>query len=863
MHGAVAQLGERCVRNAEVEGSIPFGSITEKHANMACFQIITIENDSFVPHGLPPITPVISGCKGVQTGQKLDKSSYPVLTFANAIDPVTGSGVLTLIAAGVGAAFARRNRTKAETDAERAQNRQAVQREVEVLAAEYHTILPRSAAKSIGAAYARYSTKYQNSIADQIRAIFKYAIAKEIFIPLDYIFYDLAVRGVKDKREGLDGLRSAMTAKKIEVALFFATNRLYRKMYRSMKFVEEELVERGIRGVFVSQSLDTGNASNWRTTLQFYAMVDEQTGVTNADNIIAALIGLVYQGMVSGSIPFGYQGEVIPGRLTRRGKPRRKLVVDQAVAHFVRQIFQWYVHDDVSIEEIARRLNSDPNCPPPPRASIHGWLHASVIAVLRNSIVRGLRAYGWTKRLWLSSKDYARQIPRDKPLVEVHDENYRIISDELFEAARVKLAADKQAYSRNYLRNPNPNPLSVMNGLFICGKHKQRIYFSGAHGEYGLCPSCRAEPQDSRGLFSHFPRKRALKQLCAALARRILNNDALVERIIAICQLRVEGFLKPDTRRVLEVEKRIEKVRRSIDFIFSNPGDNDEEEALSKQRLREYRQEKAKLEHERMRLQEAATKVTIVPDRKRVRELMSHLAEVLMTDATEDIEQARLLRRIINLITEGVVELYQMGEAKAHRGWLQGRFKLTILKALSTLDHQLPSDAGEDETVLTVDFRSDPKPKSIPSLEFQKEVKTHYEKNKPIKVIQKLMKCGYGMVDAALALIYGPDRKNRPHPNARRNAPDYAYEKEPPFRQIVDEVKALADKGLQFEEIAEALNRDRNTVTASWVFWHESRGLKAQDGRARRKTLNAKRKALAQAKASQTLLEGGSEPQPS
>ena len=27
VQGAVAQLGERCVRNAEVEGSIPFGSI--------------------------------------------------------------------------------------------------------------------------------------------------------------------------------------------------------------------------------------------------------------------------------------------------------------------------------------------------------------------------------------------------------------------------------------------------------------------------------------------------------------------------------------------------------------------------------------------------------------------------------------------------------------------------------------------------------------------------------------------------------------------------------------------------------------------------------------------------------------------
>ena len=31
IHGLVAQLGERCVRIAEVEGSIPFGSRKKEH----------------------------------------------------------------------------------------------------------------------------------------------------------------------------------------------------------------------------------------------------------------------------------------------------------------------------------------------------------------------------------------------------------------------------------------------------------------------------------------------------------------------------------------------------------------------------------------------------------------------------------------------------------------------------------------------------------------------------------------------------------------------------------------------------------------------------------------------------------------
>lgn len=467
---------------------------------------------------------------------------YVAPSFANAVDPVIGTGVLTVLAAGIGTVLAGRNRTRAETEAERVQRRKTVQQEVEAIAAEYHAILPRAAAKFIGAAYARYSTKYQNSIADQVRAIYKQAVAYGVFIPVEFIFYDLGVRGLKDNRLGLNDLRAVMAAKKIEVALFFATNRLYRKMYRSLKFVEEELVERGIRAIFISQGIDTSDEKRWRTTLAYHAMFDEQAGANSADHIISTLlIGLVTQGLVSGSIPFGYQGDPIPGRLTRKRKPSRMLVVDPVVAHYVRLIFYWYVHEDLSIDEIARRLNNDPNCPPPPKASIHGWRHPSVIAVLRNTISRGLRAYGWTKRLWISSKDYARQIPRDKPLVEIYDERYRIVTDELFEAAKVKLDADRTTYS-SFLRAENPNPLSVMNGLFICGKHGHRIYFNGTRGRYGLCPCCRAESENIRGLFTHLPRKRAVQKLCRSLAEMILNNVTLVDRVISICQQRVRDL---------------------------------------------------------------------------------------------------------------------------------------------------------------------------------------------------------------------------------------------------------------------------------------------------------------------------------
>ena len=50
-------------------------------------------------------------------------------------------------------------------------------------------------------------------------------------------------------------------------------------------------------------------------------------------------------------------------------------------------------------------------------------------------------------------------------------------------------------------------------------------------------------------------------------------------------------------------------------------------------------------------------------------------------------------------------------------------------------------------------------------------------------------------------------------------------------------VKELADAGFPFGAIADELGVDRNTVTAAWRHWHESRGQAAPDGRARRKAL--------------------------
>ena len=51
-------------------------------------------------------------------------------------------------------------------------------------------------------------------------------------MPLEFVFYDLGIRGFKSDRDGLNGLRKCLQSKSVEVVFFFATNRLFRKTYR-------------------------------------------------------------------------------------------------------------------------------------------------------------------------------------------------------------------------------------------------------------------------------------------------------------------------------------------------------------------------------------------------------------------------------------------------------------------------------------------------------------------------------------------------------------------------------------------------------------------------------------------------------
>jgi DNA invertase Pin-like site-specific DNA recombinase len=276
-----------------------------------------------------------------------------------------------------------------------------------------HALLPREKASSIGIAYARYSTEFQHSVGDQIRGILEFAVKNGIFIPRENIFFDLATRGCKERRPGLDRVRDILDRKAAQVLLVFTTNRLFRKNYKCMKFVEEEVVERGLRCVFVKTGIDTAEDNRWRLPLQVHALVDEMASTQYAENIRAAHEGLFLKKYVVSAIPFGYMGKEVDGPPTKRNRPRRQLAINPETSVWVQRIFHWFAVDGLKIARILERLN-DEQAPLSPMSNGIFWTHHVLGNLLRHECYRGVWVYGKGKNVWQSQKQYFQIRPTER-----------------------------------------------------------------------------------------------------------------------------------------------------------------------------------------------------------------------------------------------------------------------------------------------------------------------------------------------------------------------------------------------------------------------------------------------------------------
>ena len=686
-----------------------------------------------------------------------------------------------------------------------------------------------------GAIYARFSSRFQHSVEDQIRTCETYAAEQGIEINPQHIFADRAERGCKRRRAGFKNLMAALDRGEIDVVIIMATNRLYRKVYKSLQFVEEEIVERGIRCVFVAQGIDTSDESAWRLHLQFYAMMDENAAAVGAAHIQAAHQGMLLDGLVWGTVTFGYRAVAIDGRQTRRGLPRRKVVIDPVESEWVVRVFQWCI-DGFTIAQIVRSLN-DQAAPPPPKSGNRRWSRLAVLHLLRNSRYRGLWEYGVKKCVWLNKKDYGRQIPRDKPLLSKQVEELRIVSDDLWFAAQKQL--DKICKWRGTRKSKGIwKNYSVLSGLLYCAKHGTPLRASGARGGYYSCAKCKSS--STPDLFSSVRRDLCQRLVCERIAELLGSDDDLIDQVITICQSESERMQRPDPVELEQLARQIASLTGKIDFLMEAGAETDEDRAENMQKLRDLRAKRADLRSKEAAIRKVGERMITVPTRTNVIELAAELGQILHNAACGGTEAARAqARQIIEIATGGKIEVHQMGERRAQRGWLRGVFQCDVVKPIAGRQLGSGSDAAGSPTSVVIDLRE-----ATPAEQAADRVKELYDGGLLIKEIADEIHRSRNFVTKALNAWFARHGGQAPDGRSRRSTLNRKHREPPLYQRVAAEVKKLADEGLLMQHIAAKVDIDRNTATKALRFACNQAGVPATDGRTRRQTLtrNASRR---------------------
>ncbi|MFO0821514.1 MAG: recombinase family protein [Pirellulales bacterium] len=694
--------------------------------------------------------------------------------------------------------------------------------EIDAIAAEFHAKLPREKAQTIGAMYARYSSRFQDSIADQVRTVFEAAYAQGIFIPREHVFFDMAVRGWKDRRPGLTALRQVIRQKAIQVFLVFSTSRLFRRTYKAMQFVEEEIVDRGIRGIFLKSNLDTANGENWRTMFQLLAAMDEAMVRMYGSHVQAAHEGLFIRQMVCTSLPLGYTGEEVPGELTKRQRPRRRIVIDAEARPWIERIFQWYVGDSKSLDQIARELNDAPDAPVPNKSFTGLWTHGLVRKVLLNPAYRGCWSYGSKQTKWSSERDYSLQVPREKPLKTSQFEDLRIISDELWYRAQRLLAGERSKSGRSPKDGQRKWQPQLLRGLFICPEHGRQLVAGGRRGQILFCPLCRSIKAAERPVFTNLRRSLALRLTCQALAELVRADEELGTRIIAACQREAESVQQSDPELPKRLRQQAAKLLSTIEFNRRNPGETDEEQRQTQQLLKDLRRQHTEIQAQLADCEAASKAATAVPTPEEITGLLSELGDMLTAAASADTEQEmRAARRIIDELTCGRIEVFQMGERKRGGGWLQGRFTVDVVAVAAgrLAGLQLPKDETSGRQVV-IDYRA---PRAIDEL--AEQAKRLWDEKLLHRQIAERMGSPSSYVTKLIHHWFDSRGLPRPDGRGRRASLPGKQTETPRYQTLAGEACELAEQGMSLLSIAKRFKTSDSTVSKAIAWSFTSRGL--------------------------------------
>ncbi|XXX81493.1 recombinase family protein [Sorangium sp. So ce134] len=318
------------------------------------------------------------------------------------------------------------------------------------------------------ALYARVSSDrqaQQATVDSQVTALKERALADgHHVLPAD-LYVDDGCSGATLIRPALEQLRDRIAEGAIDVLYVHSPDRLARR-YAYQVLLLEEFSARGVSVVFLQGA--SGENAEDQLLVQVQGMLAEYERARLAERCRRGKLHRARQGMVNplSTAPYGY-------RYVRRSdaEPAHYEIV-RSEANVVRAIFDAFVHQQMPLRTIARRLNTQQI----PTSKGGCWRASRVHELLRNPAYMGQAAYGKSE----SVESRPLRPRRSKPRVARGDARTHrrrpadqwisipvppIVPAEVFAAAREQMMRNRQL-SQRHARGQR----YLLQGLVVCAR---------------------------------------------------------------------------------------------------------------------------------------------------------------------------------------------------------------------------------------------------------------------------------------------------------------------------------------------------------------------------------------------------------
>jgi site-specific DNA recombinase len=345
--------------------------------------------------------------------------------------------------------------------------------------------LPRQEDKAMSmktaAIYARVSSdqqKQDNTIASQTAALVAFASSHGYGVPDDWIFEDEGFSGATLVRPGLERVRDLVAEGQVQAVLVLSPDRLSRK-YAYQVLLTEEWLRQGVQTIFVNAP--QSHSPEDQLLLQFQGMIAEYERAQILERSRRGKRHRAKQGEASvlSAAPYGY-------RYVRKTEERAAYFeVNEAQAEVVRQVYDLYTVQGLSIGAITRRLNE---LGVPTRKEQSCWERSTVWGMLRNPAYRGTACFGKTQESARQRRSSRAVRMRDRPPRRgartqretpraqwIHIPVPALVDERTFDLAQERLQDNKRFAPR---RTIEP---SIVQGLVHCAGCGYALYRTSTH----------------------------------------------------------------------------------------------------------------------------------------------------------------------------------------------------------------------------------------------------------------------------------------------------------------------------------------------------------------------------------------------